>query len=87
MSNMESSLVCHAHPLAIGQLPSASQIAHVSQKTEDAPLFQLANISCRRPATSVLDSGPTFTNHQHKDSDITCIGAAFPIIFYFLFFT
>ena len=77
---MKSLLVFCALPLAIGQLPSPSHLTHVSQITEVPPSFQPADTSSHRPATSVLDSGPTFTNHQHKDSDVIYIGAALPPI-------
>ena len=77
MSNMKSLLVLCALLLAIGQLPS-SHLTHVSQITEVPPSFQPADTSSHRPATSVLDSGSTFTNHQHKDSDVIYIGAALP---------
>ena len=76
----KSLLVLCALPLAIGQLPSPSHLTHVSQITEVPPSFQLADTSNHRPATSVLDSGPTFTNHQHKHSDVIYIGAALPPI-------
>ena len=80
VSNMKSLLVLCALPLAIGQLPSPSHLTHVSQITEVPPSFQPADTSSHRPSTSVLDSGPTFTNHQHKDSDvIDILGLPSPI--------
>ena len=77
MSNMKSPLVLHALPLAISQLPSPSQIAHVSQITEDLPSFQPAGMGL--PLLSWI-LGHIHCNHQHKDSDVIYIRAALPPI-------
>ena len=77
------------HEITIGTLrpsfshrPTSFTITPYSciSNNRSPPSFQPADTSSHTPTTSVLDSGPTFTNHQHKDSDVIYIGAALPPI-------